>query len=930
MIIVFSLVLVILSVSVVSAADFNNTNEINSNIYDSLNSVDVQSLDNVHVGELQNASTATGTFDDLQVKINNAPVNSTLDLYMDYNGHYGSRVSVNKDLTIDGHGHTLNCLGEGGCSGFYSSSGTIILKNLRIINGHNDYTGKGGAIYAIGTAQYILDNCTLIGNWADDYGGAIYNEGKPLIIKNCNFNSNEVDDNDGGAIYSKSDVHVLNSTFDSNKAYVSGGAIYSEKNVYVDNCVFNRNSAYGALISDCCGGAICAGGDVLVNRCTFINNTAENYGGAIYSKKNVYINKDQDMDSYNSFFTNNTASKKDGGAVCAQEYVYAKNAEFHDNFAKRDSGAVYGGKVNVTHCYFLGNLAKGNGGAIGLVSNPTYVDNCIFTNNTACTSGGAIFSDTLTINNSTFDGNKAWTNGGGVYARHLTIKHTPSHFINNSAVHYSFTNKGGGAIFTSFFDDDVKYASFTGNSALSSGDGGAIYIDDKTDVTFSNCIFNYNKASDEGGAIYAQSRNAKISLTNNIFIGNTADEGYSVYNCGEFGTIKNNVWSNRPSKDNDELIEWEPLFIPNVHHVDSDPLRMGLVLNASSCLIGDTVRATVVFFKSDGSLFTGEIFDTNAISFYSDQDIDFKNRKSDMNTASVDIVPKVGGKYYISAYFYNYFHVGEHLDVYDLAVSAPEIKTLFNVPATFKVKLSGNKNLTSNQKVIITYRFNDYEAYTDENGEASFSLSNVATVGKFPITLKILDLTFDSAINVLSTINASDVVRSVGDQTPFYSRFIDNNGQYLPIYSTVGYLIDNSPIGYTQIIDKEGLAAFNIGFLSEGIHYIGLINFQTNELMAYQITINGLSQLESGFSQNFVHDTSLNVNSYGNSLSNDSNISSYDYSVNGVTNHSNNNSVAKSIGNSHSASGSNNDFLGLVLLILLITGCSGLIWKYKF
>ena len=66
-----------------------------------------------------------------------------------------------------------------------------------------------------------------------------------------------------------------------------------------------------------------------------------------------------------------------------------------------------------THCYFLDNLAKGNGGAIGLVSNPTYVDNCIFTNNTACMSGGAIFSDTLTINNSTFDGNNAWTNGGG-------------------------------------------------------------------------------------------------------------------------------------------------------------------------------------------------------------------------------------------------------------------------------------------------------------------------------------------------------------------------------------------------------------------------------------------------------------------------------------------------------------------------------------
>ena len=372
--------LVILSLSAVSAADFNNVGGVSQDIDNSLNSVDVQSIDNVHVDELQNDKGATGTFDDLQVEINNAPNNSTLDLNRDYNGHYGSRISLNKDLTIDGHGHTLNCLGEGGCSAFYSSSGTITLKNLKIINGHNDFTNKGGGLYASGTAQYILINCTLQGNWDDDYGGAIYNEGnKPLIIKNCKFTSNKADDDDGGVIYSKSDVYVSNSTFNSNKAYVSGGAIYSEKNVYADNCLFNNNEAYGALIATCYGGAIYADGDVTVNNCTFTGNRAENYGGAVYAKKRVYINNDQDVAVYNSFFKNNKALKNDGGAVYGCEPVYAKNAVFSGNTARGSSGAVYGDKVNVTHCLLDSNSVDDLGGAIGLLSGSVYTDNLFMT-----------------------------------------------------------------------------------------------------------------------------------------------------------------------------------------------------------------------------------------------------------------------------------------------------------------------------------------------------------------------------------------------------------------------------------------------------------------------------------------------------------------------------------------------------------------------
>ena len=159
-----SLLLLILSVATVSAADFDNDADLMGNEESfSLNSIEIQDSNEL--------STSAGTFDDLQVEINNAPSDSVLNLTRDYNGHKGSRIQLNKDLTIDGQGHTLNCLGESGCSAFYSSSGTITLKNLKIINGHNDDTDRGGAIYISGSAQYTIENCTFEKNWADDYGG---------------------------------------------------------------------------------------------------------------------------------------------------------------------------------------------------------------------------------------------------------------------------------------------------------------------------------------------------------------------------------------------------------------------------------------------------------------------------------------------------------------------------------------------------------------------------------------------------------------------------------------------------------------------------------------------------------------------------------------------------------------------------------------
>ncbi|WP_407431912.1 hypothetical protein [Methanobrevibacter sp.] len=84
-ILIILFILFMVSLTAVSAADINDMdmNE-SSGGDDSLKSI----FDNVQLEETY-TSTSPGTFDDLQVEINNAPVGSVLYLSRDYNGAYG-------------------------------------------------------------------------------------------------------------------------------------------------------------------------------------------------------------------------------------------------------------------------------------------------------------------------------------------------------------------------------------------------------------------------------------------------------------------------------------------------------------------------------------------------------------------------------------------------------------------------------------------------------------------------------------------------------------------------------------------------------------------------------------------------------------------------------------------------------------------------
>ncbi len=720
-VIFISILLLFLSVAAVSASDLdNNCTTESSAPGDSL--VIGDSI--LGTSEIQNSDVSNnhaGTFGDLQKEINNASKGSILTLNRDYYGAFGNRVQLNKDLTIDGQGHTIDCLNAKGCSAFYSNSGNIVLKNIKLINGHNDNVNNGGAVYISGSAQYTIENCIFDNNWANKYGGAIYNGvNKQLTIINCTFNSNKAADYSGGAIYSKGFINMVDSVLTGNTAKVDGGAIYGENDANVKHSVFKSNRAEGAKIMSCYGGGIRVENNLRIINSTFKDNYAENSGGAVYAGS-IIVNTDNS--TFSSFFINNKAGKDKGGAFYSSGSITIIDSVLTGNTAKVKGGAMYAeDDANVKHCLFESNRAEG-----------AKIMSCY---------GGAIYIEKhLTIYNSTFNNNYAENMGGALYASILTLN--PNCYFNGNTARDS-----GGAIYASEFDKDINYVTFIGNTAKNYN-GGAIYLDAKNIVTFSQCAFINNTCGCDGGAIYLDDVDSSLNLKRNFFIKNKASEGQCAYNVGHYGEISNNWWSKNPQTYNDELIEWKPLFIPNEHHTDSNPLKMQLTFSSSK---NGIQNAALHFIKSNGQIISGELYDLNLIKFYSpDGNVSFTNKTVYPYGASTDFtINTPADSVTISA------------EIYGITISKTWVKSTISL-------------------------------------------------GLHDTTVTVDNKTIKSVNSVLPAVKGNDFVEVFRNAAQYPATFLDSQGNYLKEGSIVQSNIND--VIYGQKVTSNGLAKLNINLI---------------------------------------------------------------------------------------------------------------------
>ena len=534
------------------------------------------------------------TFTDLQNAIDlvtgTLTLNQNVVMTDDEAANFVNGVIINKNIRIDGKGHTIDAKNLGRI--FEIDGGfAVTLTNVTLTNGKAD---NGGAIYNFGNLDLVHVN--FVNNTAK-YGGAIMNYAYGLVLDDSTFTNNTA--KIGGAIYNSADCFVVgNSTFANNTATSNGGVIFNYGiGFVVGNSTFVNNSA-----ADGAGAILNGGRGFVVGNSTFANNTATSKGGAIYNYGIGFV-------VGNSTFANNTA--EDAGAVYNEgDNSVVGNSTFANNTAE-DAGAVYneGDNSVVGNSTFVNNTATSIGGAI-INNGKLVVDNSAFEDNAANYYGGAIFNwDDLQVTNSAFDGNdilvrniramdnvdhggaaiynwkngkldisksnftnniKNYKNGDRLVGAVATIGDatiSDSYFVNNSGRWGGALSVMGGefSIATNFIDIDGT--KFVNNSALY---GGAMFVWG-SNYSISNSIFDNNSAfgkgnmtpnNNNGGALVVTQGNIPISGTiiNSNFTNNKAQYGGAAWINEGTIDISNSNFINNTATVEAGAIGFEPAY----------------------------------------------------------------------------------------------------------------------------------------------------------------------------------------------------------------------------------------------------------------------------------------------------------------------------------------------------------------------------------
>ena len=509
------------------------------------------------------------TFTDLQNAIDLVDGILTLDsdiaMTDDEAAGFVGGVAINKDIVIDGKGHTIDAKNLGRI--FEIDGGfAVTLTNVTLTNGN---ATVGGAIYNFGNLDLVYVN--FVNNTAK-YGGAIMNYAYGLVLDDSTFTNNTA--KIGGAIYNSADCFVVgNSTFANNTATSNGGVIFNYGiGFVVGNSTFVNNSA-----ADGAGAIMNGGRGFVVGNSTFANNTATSKGGAIYNYGIGFV-------VGNSTFANNTA--EDAGAVYNEgDNSVVGNSTFVNNTATSIGGAIINnGKLVVDNSAFEDNAANYYGGAIFnwddlQVTNSAFDGNDILVRNIRAMDnvdhgGAAIYNwknGKLDISKSNFTNNiKNYKNGDRLVGAVATIGDatiSDSYFVNNSGRWGGALSVMGGefSIATNFIDIDGT--KFVNNSALY---GGAMFVWG-SNYSISNSVFDNNSAfgkgnmtpnNNNGGALVVTQGNIPISGTiiNSNFTNNKAQYGGAAWINEGTVDISNSNFINNTATVEAGAIGFEPAY----------------------------------------------------------------------------------------------------------------------------------------------------------------------------------------------------------------------------------------------------------------------------------------------------------------------------------------------------------------------------------
>ena len=788
-----------------------------------------------YVGFGGNLDLGIENFTDLQNAIGlvtgTLTLNQNVVMTDDEAANFVNGVVINKNIRIDGKGHTIDARDLGRI--FSIGEGfTVTLTNATLINGR---AVEGGAIYNDGSLT--LSDVKLSDNAADSYGGAVFNNGQ-LVVSDSVFDSNDIVnrgsasvDYGGAAIYNwkEGTLKVTNSNFTNNiKNYKNG-----------DNLV----------------GAITTIGNATVSGSNFVNNSGR-WGGAISAT--------------------GAELRKNSSTLTVSNTIFRDNAALY-------AGAVYiwGSNYNIADCVFDNNTAFGkgnmtpnnnNGGAL-VVSQVSKFNEPItgtisgskFTNNKAQYGGAAYFNKGfVTITDSVFENNIATAEGGAVGFSRASVKDLVVSINNSSFV----GNKApvAGAIFTNV-DSKITNSNFTKNTASK---GGAVLNENGAKLTVDNSTFKDNAADSYGGAVL---NNGELIVTNSVFDAN------DILNRGSAGVDHGGAaiynWENAKldiSKSN---------FTNNIkNYVNGDRL-VGAVTTIGNATIRDS------YFVNNSGRWGGALAATGGVSGSAINTISVDGTKFVNNTALY------GGAMFVWASNYTISNsVFDNNSAFGKGDMSPNnnnggalIVTQDNIPVSGKIV---NSNFTNNKAQYGGAAWIN-EGTVDIDG--SNFINNTATtaagaIGFDPQYAKII-ATVDSSKFVNNTAGSyAGAIYNLGDLTVSGSEFDNNKAQFgdiiynNKIYNKEGILSINGN-KYSNYTENKA-PIINIGDINTisstgGIIVTVLDNKTVNvcygDVVTLHATVVADGVLVAGQKLFFVID---NVEYIANSLGNGSYIASYE------------------------------------------------------
>ncbi len=357
-------------------------------------------------------------------------------------GEYHERLSVDRAITLIGHGENRPIIDGDAAGSVIEASADLTLTAIEIRNG---FALNGGGI-VVDSADLTLTDVYLHDNVAQAVGGAIFVEDGDITIKNSTLISNTANAN-GGAIaweYQHPDFDdwpafaptarfdVIETTVENNQAVMSGGGIH------INSDGFSAMGASGFI------------GDSRVSLVgsTFRNNLAQD-GGALYCTDRYVaaatdpINTDNQVTPDNARLTIQSTTLHDnratdtGGAIHTTCETDISSSTIRDNTAGTNGGGVAqlgttqsgGGSlttnISVATTTIASNSADANGANLYLAEDASNHDLTLMMEDTTVSdgaagiSGGGIYADTVAqmrVENSTVTANKATA---GTHALHF-------------------------------------------------------------------------------------------------------------------------------------------------------------------------------------------------------------------------------------------------------------------------------------------------------------------------------------------------------------------------------------------------------------------------------------------------------------------------------------------------------------------------------